>query len=85
MSILKNQRGQGMVEYVVLVALIGVATVGTVRLLQHTIKVNLANVVHGLQSDESKRREAFERVTDDHIRKSDFKDFMNGTTNRSRD
>lgn len=82
MLLLKNQRGQGLIEYVVLVALVGVATIGMVRVLQHTVKVNLANVVHSLQSDK-KRRESFEKIDESDLRKSDFTDFMNGATNRS--
>ena len=77
MRILKNQKGQSLIEYVILVALVGVATMGMVRLLQKSVSVNLANVVHALQSD-GKRKESHERVTGDDIRKKDFSDFMNG-------
>jgi Flp pilus assembly pilin Flp len=78
---ISNQRGQGLIEYVILVALVGVATIGMVRLLQKSIKVNMANVVHALQSDD-KRKESFERITEDDVRKSDFGDFMNGAANK---
>jgi Flp pilus assembly pilin Flp len=78
----KNNRGQGLIEYVILVALVGVATISMVRVLQKSIKVNLANVVHALQSD-GKRKESFERVSEDDLRKSDFSDFMNGSQNRA--
>lgn len=81
MSLLLNQRGQSLIEYVILVALVGVATIGMVRLLQKSVKVNLANVVHALQSD-GKRKESFERVNEDDLRKSDFSDFMNGAAQR---
>jgi Flp pilus assembly pilin Flp len=79
---IKNNRGQGLIEYVILVALVGVATISMVRVLQKSIKVNLANVVHALQSD-GKRKESFERVSEDDLRKSDFSDFMNGSQNRA--
>ena len=79
---LRNQKGQSLIEYVILVALVGVATMGMVRILQKTVKVNLANVVHSLQSDK-KRRESHETVTDDDLRKSDFSDFMNGAGNHA--
>ena len=80
---LHNQKGQSLIEYVILVALVGVATIGMVRILQKTVKVNLANVVHSLQSDK-KRREAHENLSADDIRKSDFSDFMNGAANRDK-
>jgi Flp pilus assembly pilin Flp len=81
MRLLANQRGQSLIEYVILVALVGVATIGMVRLLQKSVKVNLANVVHALQSDK-KVKESHERITDDDLRKSDFHDFMNGAASR---
>jgi pilus assembly protein Flp/PilA len=77
----KNQRGQSLIEYVILVALVAVATMGMVRVLQKSVKVNLANVVHALQSD-GKRKESQERITDEELRKSDFSDFMNGAASR---
>ena len=81
MSCVKNQRGQGLIEYVILVALVGVATMGMVRLLQKSVKVNMANVIHALQADK-KRTEQHERISEDDLRKSDFKDFMNGAASR---
>ncbi len=77
MRLVRNQKGQSLIEYVILVALVGVATMGMVRLLQKSVSVNLANVVHALQSD-GKRKESHERVSADDIRKKDFSDFMNG-------
>jgi pilus assembly protein Flp/PilA len=78
---IRNQKGQGLIEYVILVALVGVATMGMVRVLQKSVKVNLANVVHALQSD-GKRRESHERISEEELRKSDFGDFMNGAAGR---
>jgi pilus assembly protein Flp/PilA len=81
MKLIRNQKGQGLIEYVILVALVAVATMGMVRVLQKTVKVNMANVVHALQSDK-KRKESHERIEADHIRKSDFSDFMNGASSQ---
>lgn len=81
MRLISNSRGQGLIEYVILVALVGVATIGMVRVLQKSINVNLANIVHALQSD-GKRKESFERIEESDLRKKDFSDFMNGAGNR---
>lgn len=80
---IRNQKGQSLIEYVILVAIIGVGTIVLVRKLQHTVSVNMANVVHGLQSDGSKRKESFIRVEEGDVRMKDFGNFMNGTTDRS--
>lgn len=82
LNCVRNNRGQGLIEYVILVALVGVATIGMVRVLQKSVNVNLANVVHALQSD-GKRKESHERVNEDDLRKRDFSDFMNGSQNRA--
>lgn len=82
MSVWRNSRGQSVIEYVILVALVGVASMGMVRLLQKSVKVNLANVVHALQSD-GRRKESHERISEEDVRKSDFSDFMNGAANRN--
>lgn len=78
-----GNRGQGLIEYVILVALVGVATILMVRKLQNTINVNLANITHALQSNDKKRKESFERVDEGDLRKRDFSDFMNGAASRA--
>lgn len=77
MRSLKNQKGQSLIEYVILVALVGVASVGLVRTLQQQVRVNLANVVYGLQSKSSRAQEA--TINESDLRRADFTDFMNGT------
>lgn len=78
----RNQKGQSLIEYVILVALVGGATMGMVRLLQSTVNVNLANITHTLQGDGHK--ESFERIEDSDLKKKDFSNFMNGAANRER-
>ena len=58
------------------VALVGVATMGMVRLLQKSVKVNLANVVNAMQGDQ--RTLKAETVSSDDLRKTDFTNFMKG-------
>lgn len=80
---IQNQRGQSLIEYVILVALVGVATMGMVRVLQSSINVNVANIIHALQGSE-KRKESFERIEKEDLRKKDFSDFMNGASSREK-
>lgn len=81
---IRNQRGQGLIEYVLLVALIGVATTLMVRKLQSTVNVNMARVVDSLQS-KGRKRFHFESVNEDDVKMKDFGNFMNGTGGRSND
>ncbi|MGE4130810.1 MAG: Flp family type IVb pilin [Bdellovibrionales bacterium] len=84
MNRIRNPRGQGLVEYVILVALVGVATIVLVRKLQGTINVNMANIIHALQSD-SQRKSSFDRLSEEDVKTKDFSNFMNGTTDRTTD
>jgi Flp pilus assembly pilin Flp len=80
---LRNQKGQGLIEYVLLVALIGVATTLMVRKLQSAINVNMAHVIEGLQSSDRPKHHSFIRVEDRDVKMKDFSNFMNGTADRS--
>lgn len=75
--VIRNSRGQGLIEYVILVAIIAVGTMGMVRMLQKSMKVNMATVVYTLQGD-TKRKASHERIEDSDLKKTDFSDFMNG-------
>lgn len=78
--ILSNSRGQSLIEYVILVALVGCATIGMVRLLQRAVKIDLANVIHTMQGDQ--QRVQAEKIDDQNMKKADFTDFMNGAASR---
>lgn len=79
-KVIRNSRGQGLIEYVILVAIIAVGTMGMVRMLQKSVKVNMATVVYTLQGDH-KRKASHERIEDSDLKKTDFSDFMNGAAN----
>lgn len=80
MQPLKNQRGQSLIEYVILVALVGVASMKFVRILQDTINVNIVRVTNSLQGVDHKP--PYKRVSDDELVKRGFNDFMNGAASR---
>jgi Flp pilus assembly pilin Flp len=82
---IRNQRGQGLIEYVILVALVGVATMGMVRLLQKNLRVSLANVIHALAPNHRTRREHFEHVQDRDLIKADFSNFMSNAAGTGHD
>ncbi|MCB0384286.1 MAG: Flp family type IVb pilin [Bdellovibrionales bacterium] len=75
-----NERGQSLIEYLILVALMGVATIGIVRTLQGALNSRYANVVHALQG--SSKREASVGVQDSDLKRKDLSDFMNGAASR---
>jgi pilus assembly protein Flp/PilA len=74
---LKNQAGQGLVEYVIVVALVAVACMGMVRVLQDNVKANLANVIYALKGDAHSRIQG-DAIDEADLKKSDFSNFMKG-------
>ena len=81
---IQNQKGQALMEYLILVCLMGVACIGMVRLLQNTVNVNFANAVNSLQGGSS-RKVSYEKVEESDTKKKDFSDFMRGSSKRKND
>lgn len=73
---MKKKRGQGLIEYLILVALMAVATIGIVRVLNQTVKSRFANAIHALQGTNKKAKTDSVKTSD--YQKSDLSDFMNG-------
>lgn len=73
---LNNSRGQGLVEYLILVALLAVASIGITRVLGQQIKRKYAEITWAI-SGETKTLRAAEIPTY-HYQKSDLKNFMKG-------
>lgn len=82
MQSIKNQKGQGLVEYMIIVALMAVATMGIMRVLSQTTSGKLANITQSLQGGKASLTVEFERVDKDDIRKKDMSDFFNGSRSR---
>ncbi len=77
---LKNAKGQGLIEYLIVTALIAVACIGIMRVLGHTVNVQFANITKGLQGESGKVKN--EKIEERHYKKRDLSDFMTGTANR---
>jgi pilus assembly protein Flp/PilA len=50
---LKNSRGQSLIEYLIIVAIIAVGSIGIVKTLGSTVKVRFANITNALQGKET--------------------------------
>ena len=79
---MKKKRGQGLIEYLILVALMAVATIGIVRVLNQTVKSRFANAIHALQG--TSKRAKTDSVKSSDYKKSDLSDFMNGAASESK-
>lgn len=72
----KKQRGQGLVEYLILIALMGVATIGIIRTLNQTIKSRFANAIYALQGRKQKAKT--HALRKEEYQRSDLSNFMTG-------
>lgn len=71
-----NQRGQGLIEYLILVALMGVATISVVSALNQAVKTKFASSIYAIQG--VKKKAAIETLDEKEYQQSDLSDFMNG-------
>ena len=75
-----NQRGQGLIEYLILTALMGVATIGVIRVLNQTVKARFASAVYALQGNPKKVKT--NSLKEQDYQKSDLGNFMNGAASK---
>lgn len=74
LRLIKNPSGQGTVEYLLLVALIAVGTMGVLRALSHTISAKFATV--GAQIAGEKKTYRGETDFNQYVRKKDMGNFF---------
>ena len=85
MSKFKNQRGQGLIEYLIIVALMGVATIAIVRVMGQTVSSRFATITNALRGH--KDEAPAESVDESLYKKKDLGNFFDGvgkTTNGSK-
>ena len=77
--LLNNQRGQGLVEYMIIVALMAVGTMTVVRVLSQTTNGKLAQITQALQGGKSGVSVDFHKIEESHLRKKDMSNFFQGS------
>ena len=76
-TILKNNKGQGLIEYLVIVALIAVAAIGIVQTLRKTVNTQFTNVTNAIGGQNMKSKSIkVEEVGNAEYRKRGLNDFM---------
>ncbi len=72
---IKNQKGQGLIEYLIIVALVGVATIGVVRVVGSNLSTQFANVANAL-GGHGDREIRVEATNKELYKKKNLSDFM---------
>lgn len=84
-DMLKNQKGQSLIEYMVIVALMAVGTMGAMRVLSQNANGKLTQIIHSLQGGQNSATVRFDKVEASDLRKKDMSDFFQGSrSQRSR-
>lgn len=71
-----RESGQGLIEYLIIVALIAVATIGIMSVMGQAVGSRFATISDALQG--KKKTYRVEQIDDSLTRKKDLGDFMNG-------
>jgi len=77
----KNNSGQALLEYLLLVALMAVASFGVIKLLNHSVRGKFVQAIDAIQGRESSRVR-FDRPEEGDYKKRDMSDFMRGASNK---
>lgn len=72
-----NNRGQSLIEYLIIVALVAIASIGVVRILSYNVSANFTNISNSLANSTSK---APMKQAKDELKKKNFGNFMDGAT-----
>ena len=74
--VVRNQRGQGLVEYLIIVALVAVAAMGVMRVVGQNTSAQFANISYALRGEKKQARKA--QISESQMKTKDLGDFMSG-------
>lgn len=75
-KIIFNPKGQGLIEYLLVVSLVAVVSMVVLRSLGQTVAANFTTITNALQGHANKA--ATPKVDDNAFRKKDMSDFFKG-------
>ena len=76
----RNQRGQGLIEYLIVVALIAVATIGIMRVVGQAVGTRFASISDALQGE--RKTYTVDKIDENLLKRRDLGTFMNGVGSR---
>lgn len=76
----KNQKGQGLIEYLIIVAIVAIGSIAVIKVVGANVDVQFANVASALGGKDTTKKEAHE-VTASMYKKRDFGNFFEDSVN----
>ena len=71
-----NSKGQSLVEYMIIVAIMAIGSMGIIRVLNHTTQAKFAKITQSLQGGKASVSIEYEKVKDRHFKKKDMATFF---------
>lgn len=81
---MKNQKGQGLTEYLILVAILAVASIGIVRIFGQTITSQFTNITYAIQGNKKHIQPTKIRVNKEVHSKKDLSNFFNSAASENK-
>lgn len=78
-KIIKNKRGQGLVEYLIIVSIMAIGTMAIMRVMNQTVQAKFAKITQTLQGTESVSIRT-ESINENDFKKRDMSDFFHGAS-----
>jgi Flp pilus assembly pilin Flp len=83
MEVFMNKKGQGMVEYIIIVALIAIASIGISELLGQTVRTRLAEITSGLQERGTTIGKDLPTIEEKYVTRRGLSDFSKNSNKKS--
>lgn len=82
MKSIRNKKGQSLIEYLIIVAIVAVGTMSIIRVVGKNVSVQFANVAKALGSGDDRQLKA-EKLNSKMYNKKDLSNFLDGATSGS--
>ncbi|KYG62220.1 Flp family type IVb pilin [Bdellovibrio sp. HCB117] len=81
-KVLKNKKGQGLIEYLIIVAIVAVGSMAVIKVVGANVGVRFANIANVLGGKAAGTNVQVQEVTESMTKKKDFSNFFDGATNQ---
>lgn len=78
-----NQKGQGLIEYLIIIALVAVAGISVMSVVGQNVRAQFAVVANSIQG-KGAGKVKMDEVRDSHYQKRDMGDFFKGAATRAK-
>lgn len=85
MKLIRNKKGQSLIEYLIIVALVAVGTISIMRTLSAQVQTRYARIAESLGASTTDNANIDnQNISDTMYKKRDMKDFFSGTQDNAK-